>query len=83
MSEWTEEENMPLTRTQRGQVISTIAGRRVIKNGEQVVMLSGDDLETHKEIERLTAQGKSKEADVLLLELGRKIFGPDFNPQAQ
>jgi hypothetical protein len=72
---------MPLTRTQRGQLISTIGGRPVIKNGSQVVMLSGDDLETYKEIQRLTAQGKSKEADALLLELGRKVFGPDFDPQ--
>ena len=73
---------MPLTRTQRGQIISTLAGRPVIKNGTQVVMLSGDDLEMYKEIERLTAQGKSKEADALLLELGQKIFGPDFDPAA-
>lgn len=73
---------MPLTRTQRGQVLTTLAGRPVIKNGSQVVMLSGDDLETYKQIQSLTAQGKSKEADALLLELGRKVFGPDFDPNA-
>jgi hypothetical protein len=71
---------MPLTRSLKTRVLTLMAGRPVIRQGPKFVLLTGPNLETYHEIERLAAAGEGKEAEALLMELGRTIFGDDFDP---
>jgi hypothetical protein len=71
---------MPLTRSLKTRVLTLMAGRPVIRQGPKFVLLTGPNLETYHEIERLAAAGEGKAAEALLMELGRTIFGDDFDP---
>ena len=73
---------MPLTRTLKSRVLALMAGRPVIRQGTRFVFLTGRNLETYNEIERLAKAGEGKQAEVLLLELGRTVFGDEFDPNA-
>lgn len=71
---------MPLTRSLKTRVLTLMAGRPTIRQGPKFVLLTGKNLDTYQEIERLAQAGESKEADALLMELGRTVFGEDFDP---
>ena len=73
---------MPLTRTLKARVLALMAGKPVIRQGNKFVFLTGKNLETYQEIERLAAQGDSSEAERILMDLGRSVFGDDFDPNA-
>jgi hypothetical protein len=73
---------MPLTRTLKARVLALMAGKPVIRQGNRFVFLTGKNLETYNEIERLAASGETKEAERILLDLGRSVFGEDFDPNA-
>ena len=74
---------MPLTRTLKHRVLTMMAGKPVIRQGPRFVLLTGKNLETYGEIERLTALGDNKEAERLLMEVGQAVFGPDFDPNVE
>jgi len=59
-----------------------MAGKPVIRNGTQFVILTGKNLETYHEIERLAKSGESKQAESLIGELGKRMFGPEFDPNS-
>ena len=71
---------MPLTRSLKTRVLTLMAGRPVIRQGPKFVLLTGKNLDTYNEIERLAAAGEGKQAESLLMELGQTVFGEDFNP---
>lgn len=73
---------MPLTRTLKHRVLATMAGRPAIRQGTQFVFLTGKNLDTYHEIERLAKAGEGKEAERQLMELGRAVFGDSFDPEA-
>ena len=73
---------MPLTRTLKSRALTLMAGKPVIRHGTQFVVLTGKNLETYNEIERLAQEGESKQAESLIEELGKRMFGPEFDPHA-
>jgi hypothetical protein len=73
---------MPLTRTLKHRVLATMAGRPAIRQGTQFVFLTAKNLDAYHEIERLAKAGDGKEAERLLIELGRAVFGDAFDPEA-
>lgn len=73
---------MPLTRTLKGRVLALMAGRPVIRQGTRFVILTGKNLDTYNEIERLAGLGEGKDAERLLIDLGQTVFGEGFDPNA-
>jgi hypothetical protein len=73
---------VPLERTLKSKALTLMAGKPVIRHGPQFVVLTGKNLETYNEIERLAQAGESKKAEALIEELGKRMFGPEFDPYA-